>query len=285
MSAACSGGHRENARPTVVQATKDTTVYLQPDHSGPTCRLKLDIAYLKPASATDSLSEAINRAICRQVFGPASGETDVQTLTGRLADEYISDYHTDVKHLFEADLRNGMKPSEAPAWYNYEYSLTTSLTAGYNGVWNYTVTDYRYTGGAHPNTVVRYLNFLPHSGRQLTADDVFSARDTAAVCRLILRALIRETNRKLDTDTISSLQGLQENGVLLDTPLYIPANFLLGKDGVTFYYNRYEIAPYSCGEFVLHIPYADIKNYIRPTITEQPANASHSTSAGKAHTA
>ena len=59
----------------------------------------------------------------------------------------------------------------------------------------------------------------------------------------------------MGTDTITSIAGLQSIGILLDTDLYVPENFVLGKDGVSFYYNRYEIAPYSAGDFNLMIPY------------------------------
>ena len=69
--------------------------------------------------------------------------------------------------------------------------------------------------------------------------------------------------KKLETDTISSIEGLQSVGILLDTDIYIPENFMLGKDGVTFYYNRYEIAPYSAGDFSLTVPYDDINVYLK----------------------
>ena len=45
--------------------------------------------------------------------------------------------------------------------------------------------------------------------------------------------------------------------------LYIPENFLLEKEGVMFYYNRYEIAPYSAGDFSLTVPYEQINAYLK----------------------
>ena len=69
-------------------------------------------------------------------------------------------------------------------------------------------------------------------------------------------------NRKLETDTLTCLEGLNEVGVLLDTDLYIPDNFLLGKKGVTFLYNTYDIAPYYMGRFELTVPYKEIDIYL-----------------------
>lgn len=67
----------------------------------------------------------------------------------------------------------------------------------------------------------------------------------------------------METDTITSVEGLQSVGILLDTDIYIPENFLLDKNGVTFYYNRYEIAPYAAGDFSLTVPYDEISAYLK----------------------
>ena len=101
------------------------------------------------------------------------------------------------------------------------------------------------------------------TGKLITADDVFRKEDNAKICSLIMKELIKEVNKKMETDTISSIEGLQSVGILLDTDIYIPENFMLGKDGVTFYYNRYEIAPYSAGDFSLTVPYDDINVYLK----------------------
>ena len=137
------------------------------------------------------------------------------------------------------------------------------MKEGKKGVWNYTVTDFQYTGGAHPNTTITCLNINQETGKILKEDDVFNEKDTASICKLIMNELIKEVNQRMDTDTITSLDGLQSMGILLDTYLYIPSNFLLEKEGVTFYYNRYEIAPYSAGDFRLTVNYDDIQSYLK----------------------
>ena len=125
------------------------------------------------------------------------------------------------------------------------------------------MTDFQYTGGAHPNTTITCLNINQETGKILKEDDVFNEKDTASICKLIMNELIKEVNQRMDTDTITSLDGLQSMGILLDTYLYIPSNFLLEKEGVTFYYNRYEIAPYSAGDFRLTVNYDDIQSYLK----------------------
>ena len=100
---------------------------------------------------------------------------------------------------------------------------------------------------------------------ELTKKEVFAPGADATICNLILKQLINEANTRLETDTISCIEGLQAAGILLDTDLYIPDNFLLQEDGVTFLYNRYEIAPYSMGDFQLTVPYTEIETFLQNT--------------------
>lgn len=258
----CQQPQKADTPPQICTASTDTIIYLQEGEKAPSCKINLDFSYLKPTSESDTFSPCINTAIQGKLFGKLYATLPPEEVLPALATRYIENYNTDVKKLFEADLHNGMKAADVPAWYNYEYQLNTEMAEGRDGIWNYTLTNYRYTGGAHPNTEITCLNIDSQTGKILEKNDVFNPKDTSRVCKLIMDELIKETNRRLDTDTITSLDGLQAQGILLDTYLYIPVNFLLEKDGVVFYYNRYEIAPYAAGDFRLKVNYDDIHPYM-----------------------
>lgn len=249
--------------PQVYTASIDTVIRLQEESETPSCKINLDFSYLQSDWKNDSTPVQTNATIQRYIFGEAYAGLPPEDVLPTLAEEYARNYQSDVKGLFEADLHHGMAPDDIPAWYNYEFQLSTEMKKGRKGVWNYTATFFQYTGGAHPNTQVTCLNLDPQSGQILDKDDVFNIQDSASICKLIMSELIKETNRRMGTDTITSLDGLQETGILLDTYLYIPANFLLEEDGVTFYYNHYEIAPYSAGSFRLKVGYDDIQTYMK----------------------
>lgn len=259
----CQEPKSTDTPPQICTVSTDTVIYLQEGEKAPSCKINLDFSYLKPTTETDTISSKINATIQKTLFGKNYEKLVPEQVLPALAENYIQNYKTDVKELFDADMHNGMKPADVPAWYNYEYQLDTEMTEGWKGIWNYTLTNYRYTGGAHPNTEITCLNIDPQTGTVLKENDVFNPKDTANICKLIMNELIKEANRRLDTDTITSLDGLQSQGILLDTYLYIPDNFLLRKENVTFYYNRYEIAPYSAGDFRLKINYDDIQPYMK----------------------
>jgi hypothetical protein len=59
-------------------------------------------------------------------------------------------------------------------------------------------------------------------------------------------------------ESIKTLEDLHNKGILQLTNMYIPDNFLLGKDKIQFLFNRYDIAPYAAGEIILEVPYEEI---------------------------
>ena len=48
---------------------------------------------------------------------------------------------------------------ELPTWYNYEYGLTTYFSEGKEGILNFIAETFEYTGGAHPNSWNKWMNF------------------------------------------------------------------------------------------------------------------------------
>lgn len=249
--------------PKVESLQADTTVYLKEGMNNPNCQINLSLSYLQPASETDSLSLKINAAIQEAAFGKSYESLPAGEVAATLQKEYTDNYLTDVKQLFDADMHNGMKPEDIPQWYNYQYEISSSLQMGKDSIWNYGITYFSNTGGAHPNTQKKYFNINSTTGEMITAGQVFNPKHEKEICDLILKQLIYEMNQRMNTDTITSVAGLNEFGILLDSSLYIPENFLLEKEGVMFYYNRYEIAPYSAGDFSLTVPYEQINAYLK----------------------
>lgn len=253
----------EGSRISVDSIPTDTVVLLDASNpESPQCQIKINFTYLKSAEANDSLTDVINKVLEEAFSSAHAGAASPETFVSSIKESLVSDYLRDVQTPYQADVKNGMKPDEIPNWYNYEYEITSTLTEGKDSIWNYAVTTYENTGGAHPNTWSHWVNVDATSGKSLSKKDVFVRGTDEKICQLILPQLLAEANRKLNTDTLTCVAGLQEVGMLLETDLYVPDNFLLGKDGVTFLYNRYDIAPYYMGAFELTVPYQEISTYL-----------------------
>lgn len=242
--------------------TCDTTVFLKDDvKSSPSCKINYSLAFFKMRQATDSIALKSNAQLIRAIEEGMPATQNPQEFVRHLKDTLITNYRQDLEGLYEYDLRNGLKDHELPGWYNYEYGINSTLTEGKDHVWNYKVSHFAYTGGAHPNSYQKWIN-LTDQGEVLTKEQVFLHNTEAAVCELILKELIRTAGERVETDTITSIEGLQEYGILQMNGLYLPDNFLLEKEGIRFLYNPYDIAPYALGDFELLVPYQELNTYL-----------------------
>lgn len=246
---------------TSIQA--DTVIKLKPEaDNSPTCKIHLDFMYLKPFSEQDSLSQEINSTLQGAFSDERFRNLPTSKFIDSIRNSYITSYRDDLLNYYEADLQN-KTIEDIPAWYNYEYDVTSELSIGRDSIWNYAITSFQNTGGAHPNTWTKWLNIESTTGKLLTKNTVFLSGSEKAICDLILKYLLIEANKRLNgSEQLQDIDDLHEVGILLDGDLYVPDNFLLASDGITFLFNRYEIAPYSMGDFQPHIPYAEIETYL-----------------------
>lgn len=259
----CTESKQADDKAEIASIQADTVIRLKvEDANSPICKIHLDFMYLKPYSEKDSLSIKVN-AILQHIFSNERIQNAaISNFIDSIKKDYIASYRKDLLKYYEADLHN-KEVENIPAWYNYEYDITSELSMGRDNIWNYTVTSFQNTGGAHPNTWLKWINIEATTGKVLTKNDVFVPGSEKAICDLILKYLLIESNRRLESvQRLQTLDDLYEAGILLDGDLYVPDNFLLTSDGVTFLYNRYEIAPYSMGDFQLNIPYAEIETYL-----------------------
>lgn len=253
--------HGQPSKSEITSLQADTTIFLKSDNQdSPSCNVVIDFMFLKPSSARDSVSLRINQILQRTAFGTEAAQMNPQDAVNYITNHYLTTYKKNLLPYYEADLKKGLKKDELPPWYNYQYNITSELSLARDSIYNYTVTNYQFTGGAHPNTFSSWTNINAHSGKILKKTDVFTEQSDKAIIKLIGKHLLTEVNKRLETDSITSIQGLWDNGILLNVDLYVPENFLITDQGIKFLYNRYDIAPYFMGDFQLTVPYAEIEN-------------------------
>ena len=62
-------------------------------------------------------------------------------------------------------------------------------------------------------------------------------------------------NQLMADNKVATRQELEDMGYVTTGDLTPTENFYLGKDGITFYYNVYDIAPYVMGPVKITLPY------------------------------
>lgn len=167
------------------------------------------------------------------------------------------DAQTDISKaasLFAADYEAIMKDMDklGGCW-----ELKTTADTVYTGSNAITVKfeTYAYTGGAHPNSNLAFYTFDRETGRTLALNDMVS--DTTALLDVVEKAFRKQQD-------LLPQYNLEERGYFLrDGQFFLPANVGLGRDGLIFYYNPYEIAAYAVGPIEVTVPYEQLNGILR----------------------
>lgn len=117
---------------------------------------------------------------------------------------------------------------------------------------------YSFTGGAHGNPSVTYVNFESPAGNRLSFESI--ASDNASIEKLeeINIQQFRKSKNIAANTTIEGA-GYFVNG----NKLPLPSSFAITKDGLLMSYNYYEVACYADGVTEYLIPFDDLKGIIK----------------------
>ncbi|NPD93018.1 RsiV family protein [Xylanibacter muris] len=244
--AAC--GNKNIKNPETDRITVTRSVHLTKDSDSPMCKVSMDIIYVKDTEGEKSKS--INNAIEKRLFDMS--DVGMKHAADSFATRYTTEYMENFAALYKADRGDENKTS----WYNFYYNIQTSVGNGKPGVMVYKIDSEYYEGGAHSIKQIFYLNFDNETGKPLTVNDIFVPGHTKQLNSIVLDAL----KEKAEAEDINELQ---DKGYLCSTEMFVPENFIIGEDGITFIYNTYEIAPYDNGMTELYIRYSDIRKLMK----------------------
>lgn len=138
-------------------------------------------------------------------------------------------------------------PNATAAW-----TIEITATALYNTpiVATIDISEFAYTGGAHPNSRRRLVSFDVSTGQLLGIDDLTT--DVAALTALVEDRLYLDRDLGHDGDLEAAGFWIPEGGFTL------PDNIGVVAEGLLVHWDAYEIAPYSMGPIDVTIPSADL---------------------------
>ncbi len=141
--------------------------------------------------------------------------------------------------------------------YLTEWVLEHTYDVNYNqnGILGVTHLLYQYTGGAHGNSYVEYLNFDIQSGDRLKLENVVEKGKHADFLLMAENAFRKSQNVGENTEWADA-------GFWFEEGFYLPDNFRFQSDGLSFLYNSYEIAPYAAGQIELVLGWDALKPFI-----------------------
>lgn len=114
-----------------------------------------------------------------------------------------------------------------------------------------------YLGGAHPNTNCYYANYDLTTGAKLELKDIFVEGFESKLFPLAEKKF-REARG------LKPSESLEDAGYHFpDNKFRINNNLGFTNDGIIFFYNPYEVAPYSFGATIVELAYKEIEGLIR----------------------
>jgi len=114
-----------------------------------------------------------------------------------------------------------------------------------------------YEGGAHPNTMLSYLNYDPQTHKEILLDSLIQPGSMSK-----LTAEAEKIFRK--NEKLTPTANLGDNYFFKDNKFSLNNNFTVTEEGIKFLYNPYEIKAYVFGITELTVPFSTLKEIARP---------------------
>jgi hypothetical protein len=230
------------------------TAHLFSDTARPACNLVIDFTY--PVKASDELlKDTLNKYFISACFGEKYiGETPKEVVK-QYTEAYIREYRRDLEPMYLEDEKDKEDESSIGAWYSYYKGIESHVQLYEKNLLVYRIDYNEYTGGAHGIYMTTFLNMDLGLMRPLRLDDVFVGEYQEPLTDLIWNQLMADNEAKTRAELED--MGYGSTGEIAPTE-----NFYLDKDGVTFYYNVYDITPYAMGPVTVSIPFQMLEHML-----------------------
>lgn len=232
------------------------TAHLFGDTARPACNLVVNMAYAS-TSDDEALKDSLNACFLTTCLGEAYKHLPPQEAVQKYKDQYVSDYRNDLEELYQKEEKE-FGDADQRAWYSYYKSIQSHVQLYQKNLLVYRTRYEEYTGGAHGIYTTTFLNLDLRTLKPIHLDDLFADGYEEALTDLLWNQLMAD-NRVATREELENL-GYGSTGDLAPTE-----NFYIGRDGITFYYNVYDIAPYVMGATEISLPYEIMSHLLDDT--------------------
>ena len=247
LSSSCRNNDEPRLTFEILEAEQSTR--LSNEERSPLCSVSLKIAAATKESG--KVGEKINASVAYRLFNQES--VGLKGCIEQFADNYVKTYKSNMLPLYNEDRADTTKRQ----WYEFHYIInsTTEQTSRRTLAYLATVD---YSEG-HTNSIHQTipLNFYSDTGDEITRKDIFVDGYETQLPPVLLKALMEKTESQ-------NLDQLKEKGYLDQVEMYVPENFIVSDNTITFIFNPSEIASFELGTIELVLTYAQLKKFVKP---------------------
>jgi hypothetical protein len=233
--------------------TVDKTYHILGQSDNPNCNLRIKFVYPAGFGNKDVLDWTR-----KQFITSCFGDIYVELTPEQAVDEYVNIYLEDYKSLEDDFTEEKEKSKDAPvaSWFSYYETLSDEITFNKADLLCYSVNFENYTGGAHgAYTHINYVLNLK-TGTIVTEEDIF-VEDFQDALALMLVDKIAKQNE------IENAKELESIGFFSIDEIFPNGNFRIDEEGITYYFNEYEIAAYVVGGTSVKLLYDELKPLLK----------------------
>lgn len=237
------------------------TTHLFGDTAKPACQLTINLTYIAQADRP-GLKDSLNRYLLSVGLGQAYENLEPRQAVASYAKRYADDYRTDLEPSYQKEA--SQNDEEVGAWYSYYLHLTCEVTNYEQHLLVYQCNRDEYTGGAHGMCTTTFHNLNLLTLTPIRLEHLFVPDASEALTDLLW-------NQLMANNRVATREELEDLGYASTGDLAPTENFYLSKQGITFYYNVYEIAPYVMGPIQITLPWEMLRHLLKPDV-ELPQN-------------
>lgn len=211
------------------------------------CGWSYSMEYVTGGLSREVMDE-INRTIIRNAI--SYDENDMSTDISAACLDWVADIEREYND-FSAEVLAELDEEDEPWMLNWSYSLDGSFSTGCasRSLKTYETMDDSYTGGAHGSTYHNHMVFNLLTGKVITEADLFMEGFEDALSETLYDRILEDLDEEL-WDAI------------YETPTF-NGNFTVSEQGVTWWYNPYEIGPYVLGFLSAAFTWDELAPYLR----------------------
>lgn len=223
------------------------TVHLFGDTTKPACNLVVDYTYVAQ-SADETLKDTLNAYFQALCLGSKYAAMQPAEAVDKYAENYTGNYRRDLEPMYQKDEQEHPDRDGLAVWYYYYKKIESSVQHYEKNLLVYRSYYEEFTGGAHGIYTTSFLNIDLRTMTPIRLDDLFVSDYREALTDLLWNQLMMDKNA-------ATREEVEDLGYCSTGDLYPSENFYLSKEGITFYYNVYDIAPYVMGAIEITLPY------------------------------
>ena len=231
------------------------TAHLFADSAKPACNLSVRLAYISHADR-QGMADSINALVLSMCFDTTYACLPPQDAASEYAQNYVDNYRKDLEPVYAEDIKDTDGDGNVGAWYSYYKNIECGVERYVNQLLTFRMHYEEYTGGAHGIYATTFLNINLANLSPIHLNNLFKADCANELTELLWKQLALDNN-------VPGRKELEEIGFGSVGDLVPTDNFCIGQDGITFYYNVYEIAPYVMGPSAITLPYESISHLLK----------------------